>query len=91
MLCALIVALPKPGKDPVMPQNFRPISLLNNDLKLYARLLANRLVDLLPSLIHLEQSGFTKGRQTADAMSCLINIIHTANVTKTPWAGFRKS
>lgn len=84
MLQAMIVALPKPGKEPHTPQNFHPISLLNNDLQIYAKLIAGRLVDLLPSLIHPDQSGFTNGHQTADATRRLINIIHLANKTRTP-------
>lgn len=66
MLNALTITLLKAGKEPNYPQNFRPISLLNHDTKLYAKVIANRLFDLLISLIHPDQSGLTKGRQTQD-------------------------
>lgn len=84
MLQALIVALPKPGIEPDSPQNFRSISLLNNNIKIYAKLLAIRLVNILPSLIDIDQSGFTKGRQTAGATRHLINVIHMAGERRTP-------
>lgn len=49
MLSATIVTLPKPGKEPTLPQNFRPTLLLNVDVKVYAKILTGRL--LLPSLV----------------------------------------
>lgn len=84
MLSATIVTLPKPGKEPNIPSNFRPISLLNSDLKIYAKIIASRLLHVLPLLIHPDQTGFTKGRQTSDATRRLINIIHLAKVHKRP-------
>lgn len=76
MLEALLVTLPKAGKTPDVPQNFRTISLLKNDLKIDARMLALHLMDILPTLIDPNQPCFTKGRQTSDTTRQLIDIIH---------------
>lgn len=84
MLRATIITLPKPGKTPNTPQNFRPISLLNTDVKIYAKTLANRLIPILPLLVYKDQSGFTKGRQSADATRRLIDLIHSAAQSGTP-------
>lgn len=80
MLKALIVTLPKPWKESNSPRNFRPISLLNADLKFYAKLIATRLLAILSLLLHPDQTGFSKGRQTTDAICQLTNIIHLAKL-----------
>lgn len=84
MLNALIITLPKPGKEPTYAQNFRPISLLNLDTKIYTKLIVKKLLNLMPILIYKDQSGFTKGRETSDATRRIINIIHRAESTQTP-------
>lgn len=84
MLNAIVVTLPKPGKDPTSPQNFCPISLLNVDVKIYAKLIANRLINILLKLIHKDQTGFTKGRQSSDATRRMIDIIHQVDNSGTP-------
>lgn len=78
MLKAYVVTIPKPGKEPTTPPNFRPMSLLNTDIKLYAKILAHRLLPILPSLINPDQTSFTSGRQASDAAHRVINIIHYA-------------
>ncbi|XP_063819155.1 LOW QUALITY PROTEIN: uncharacterized protein LOC135057187 [Pseudophryne corroboree] len=81
---ALITVIPKPGKDHQQVSNYRPISLLNTDLKLFAKILALRLNPLLPSLIHPDQVGFVPTRQALDNTRRTINLIHHANSVKLP-------
>lgn len=83
-LNAIVVTIPKPGKEPTSPQNFHPISLLNLDVRIYAKIIARRLLELMPDLIHLDQSGFTKGRHAPDATRHMINLIHHAESSGTP-------
>lgn len=62
---AVIVVIPKPGKDPLLPDSYRPIYLLNADIKLLAKILATRLARIVAGLVHLDQSGFILTRSTA--------------------------
>ena len=58
---ALITLLFKKG-DRLDPKNWRPISLLNSDYKILARILAGRLSKVLQLLIHPDQSSSVQGR-----------------------------
>lgn len=62
---AVIIVLPKPGKDPMLPESYRPISLLPVDAKILAKVLATRLSRVISSLIHPDQTGFIPGKSTA--------------------------
>lgn len=42
MLFVNMTLIPKPNKDHSLPQNYRPISVLNNDIKILGRVLADR-------------------------------------------------
>lgn len=49
-------------KDRLHIANWRPISLLNNDAKLFALIFARRLKHGLDQIIDIEQSGFIQKR-----------------------------
>lgn len=50
-------------KDRTDIANYRPITLLNTDYKLYTKALTFRLAHAVPHLIHKAQAGFIPGRQ----------------------------
>ncbi|XP_078542127.1 chromaffin granule amine transporter-like [Lissotriton helveticus] len=76
--------IPKPGKDQSHCSSYRPIALLNIDAKLYSAILAHRLWDLMPAIIHPDQSGFIKGRQTHDNLRRVIHLIKKASRMRLP-------
>lgn len=86
LLQAHITVLPKGDKDPTQTSNYRPISLLNVDVKLYAKALSNRLLGVLPSLVSLDQVGFVPGREARDNTIKAIHIHHW--LTKRNQPGF---
>ncbi|XP_075044810.1 vomeronasal type-2 receptor 26-like [Mixophyes fleayi] len=79
MLEARIVVIHKEGKDPSDCASYRPISLLNVDIKLYAKILATRLNGVLPGLIHYDQVGFIPGRQARDNTRRAIDLVQIIN------------
>lgn len=63
---ALISIIPKENKDRLDCGNYRPVSLLNVDYKLFTSILCRRLEVILPGLINYDQTGFIRQRQTQD-------------------------
>lgn len=83
-LRAYISLIPKEGKDPLRCGSYRLIALLNTDLKLFAKILANRIIMHIPSLIHKDQTGFVPQGEPRDNTIRVINLIHAARTSQRP-------
>uniref|UniRef100_A0A670XQU1 Reverse transcriptase domain-containing protein n=1 Tax=Pseudonaja textilis TaxID=8673 RepID=A0A670XQU1_PSETE len=69
---AYITLIPKEEADALQIKNYRPISLLNADYKIFASILAERLKKYLNNFIHSDQNGFLPKRQIKDNMRVII-------------------
>lgn len=68
----------KKGKDPTKCASYRPISLLNSDAKVLAKVLAHRLKDAVPLIVTQDQTGFVKNRHSFFNIRRLFNIIYSS-------------
>ena len=58
--------------------NYRPISLINVDIKILTKVLANRLKFILPSIIHMSQTA-VYGRKIDQTVHLIRDLIQLAN------------
>ncbi len=61
-----ITLLPKVGKSLDRIENWRPITLSNCDLKIFTKLISNRVSKVLDKLIHPAQTAYVPGRIVQD-------------------------
>ena len=85
---AVIISIPKPGKDHKQPANYRPIALLSSLSKIYERLIHVHLQNALQNKLRPEQFAFRPEHSTTKQLTKLThqlsenlnNDLHTASV-----------
>ena len=71
----IVSLMDKRDRDPIKLENWRPLNMLNCTYKIYAKVIANRLQQVLPYLISPDQTGFMKGRNITTNLTELLTII----------------
>ena len=80
----ILTLIPKKNKDRLYLQNWRPITLLNTDYKIIAKILANRLQKVLPYVINEDQTGYIKGRFIGQNIRIIDDVLYFAKSEKLP-------
>ena len=80
----IISLLEKVGKDQLQIGNWRPLSLLCCDFKVFTKIIANRLQLVIDDLISSDQCGFLKGRFIAQNLMDVNAVIYTAEKNNIP-------
>ena len=65
----------KKDSDRRLNENWRPISLVNVDVKIGSKAIAKRLEKVLPYIIHQDQNAFVKGRTLCNAVRTINDIM----------------
>ena len=90
----VIVPVPKSG-DLTKPDNYRGISLISLVMKLYNRMILNRLRPILDPLLRISQNGFRQKRSTIGQIVALRRLIEGAKGNNPPciltFIDFRKA
>ena len=72
---AVITLIEKKNRDRRLIKNWRPISLVNVDVKIGSKAISKRLEKVLPHIIHYDQNAFVKGRTIFDAVRTINDVI----------------
>jgi hypothetical protein len=79
----IIISLPKNNGDKT-PDGYRPITLMNTDYKILARIMAQRRSPILEEQLTSSQYCAVPGKYSLEAVSVIREVIAHAEVTHTP-------
>ena len=72
---AIITLIEKKDKEKRHLSNWRPISLVNVDVKIGSKAIAKRIENALPNIIHHNQCAYVKGRTIFDAVRTIEGVM----------------
>jgi len=72
----ILSLIPKKGKDTTYLKNWRPLTLLNTDYKILAKLFASRLKHTLLDFISSDQTGFVPNTYIGTNVNKILNFIN---------------
>ena len=84
---SVITLLLKKDKKPTECGNYRPLTLLNADVKIYAKVISCCLQPHVSSLVDCDQTGFMKSHLDSDNVRRLLHVIDAATNIKTLFCG----
>ena len=81
---AVITLIEKKGKDRTCIEKWRPISLVNVDAKIISKVIATRIKNILPHIIHCNQSGYVKDRYIGETIRSIFDIMDFTEKNNIP-------
>ena len=81
---AVITLIEKQGKDRTLIENWRPISLINVDAKIISKVIAVRVRNVLPNIIHHNQTGYVKDRYIGETVRSIFDIMEFTDNENIP-------
>ena len=81
---AILTLIPKKDKDLRHLKNWRPLSLLNTDYKIIAKVLASRLQTVIANIIDDDQVGYIKGRFIGENIRTMLDVIELTSSMDEP-------
>ena len=76
----IITLLPKEDGSLLELPNWRPITLLNIDYKIASKAIAERLEAVLPTIVHIDQTGLIKGRYIGENIRLINDVMEHAKI-----------
>ena len=73
---AVVTLIEKKGKDKRLVKNWRPISLMNVDVKIASKALSFRLKKVISNLINYDQTAHIKGRFIGESIRLIDDILY---------------